>query len=235
MAERQLVLDLGGRPSWRADDFLVSEANRAAAGWLDRWPDWPAPALVVYGPAGCGKTHLVQGFAARTGALALPRPALAGADPETLAAAHAVIVVEDADGVGGSAADDPGERALLHLYNSLAAAGGRLLLTARRRVPDWPLRLADLRSRLLAAIAVSIGPPDDELIAAVLVKLFADRQLRVDDDVVHYLVARVERSFAAAQAIVARLDRAALVHRRPVTVPLVRRLLASGEDARPDD
>lgn len=231
MAARQLVLDLGRPPSWRADDFLVSAANRAAAGWLDRWPAWPAPALVLHGPAGCGKTHLAQSFAARVGGHILDAGGLAGCDPEALAAAAALVIVEDADRQPGPLATAAGEQALCHLYNSLAAAGHWLLVTGRRPVRAWPLRLADLRSRLLAAPSVAIEAADDGLLAALMVKLFADRQLRVEAEVVDYLLPRVERSFAAVQALVARLDAAALAARRPITVPLARAVIAGDDGA----
>jgi chromosomal replication initiation ATPase DnaA len=215
----QLALDLGHRPAFGREDFMVAPCNAAAVAWLDRWPDWPAPALVLYGPAGCGKSHLVQVWRVLTGAIGFARSNLAVPGlAERLGEARAVYLEDAETGID--------ERGLLHLYNMLAERGGHLLLTASLPAARWALRLADLRSRLLAVPAVAVAAPDEALIAAVLVKLFADRQLRVSAGLVAYLVTHMERSFDAARRLVAALDRAALAGRRRVTVPLARAVLA---------
>jgi chromosomal replication initiation ATPase DnaA len=160
---------------------------------------------------------LLEAWRARSGAVKIAPEALASAAvPQLLGAARAVAI-DDA------AACD--EEALLHLYNLLAEQHGSLLLAAREPPARWPMRLADLRSRLLASPAVALEAPDDALLAALLVKLFADRQLRIGEDVIDYLLPRLERSFAAAQAIVAALDAAALADQRAVTVKLAREVL----------
>jgi len=222
MSAGQLVLDLGHRPAHGREDFLVAPSNAAAVAWLDRWPAWPAPALAIHGPSGCGKSHLAQVWRARSAALEIVRSSLSsGALGERLGTARAAFV-EDADrGVD--------EEALLHLHNMLAERGGHLLVTARQGPARWPLRLADLRSRLIAAPTVAVAAPDETLIAALLVKLFADRQLQVSADLVSYLVARMERSFDAARRLVAALDRASLAAQRRITVPLARAVLAELE------
>ena len=223
----QFTLEFDHRPALGGEDFLVADCNRDAVGWLDRWPDWPAPALVVYGPAGCGKTHLAQVFAARGNARVLSVQELLLQEPPALIGDARACLLEDVDGVLSPAL----ERPLFHLYNSLRDVGGHLLLTARQAPSLWSIGLPDLRSRLLAAPAAAIGLPDDALLAAVVVKLFADRQLRVDADVVPFLVSRIDRSFEAARFWVAELDRAALAARRALTVPFVRRVLASQGEA----
>ena len=126
------------------------------------------------------------------------------------------------------------ELALLQLYNRLREQGGHLLLTARRPVAAWGVRLPDLASRLRAAPAVAIGAPDDALLAALLVKLFDDRQLAVSEGVIGYLVRHMERSFAAARAVVEALDRHSLRDRRPVTVALARAVLEAETDQQPE-
>lgn len=219
---QQLVFDLPLRTAVGRDDFLVADCNGDAVAWLDRWPDWPGPALCLYGPAGCGKSHLLDIWRSRSHAAGVPAGALNTATVPALAAAGAVAVDD---------ADTPGEEAaLLHLYNLLRERGGFLLLAARQPPSRWPVRLPDLRSRLNAAPAVGVEPPDDILLAALLHKLFADRQVVVNEDVVGYLVKRMERSFDAAGRLVAAVDAAALAGQQAVTIPLVRRILDRPHD-----
>lgn len=211
----QLLLDLGHRAALGAEDFLPAPCNQDALAWLARWPDWPAPGLVLFGPEGCGKTHLARIFAAYAGAAGLDRAA--AFEPGSSAEAR-VLILDPADPVE----DEVG---LLHTYNLQRERGGHLLLTARRPVAAWPIRLPDLASRLRALPAVEVKAPDDALLGAVLLKLFQDRQLRVSDGVITYLMQRMERSFAAARRIVAALDALSLKHQRAVTVVMVRDLL----------
>lgn len=228
---QQLAFDFSHRPSMSGEDFFVAPCNADAVAWVDSWPDWPAPALVVHGPAGCGKTHLSSVWQARTSAVRLDLPQ-AAFDPVRALDEATAAVVEDVDRwIGETGA----ERQLLHLYNVVAERRGHLMLTAQRQPTAWPMTIADLRSRLAAAPAVTIEPPDETLIAALLMKLFADRQIKVGDDVLTFLLARMERSFDAARRLVAALDTEALQARRNVTVPLAGEVLRRvGPDGRAD-
>lgn len=222
-AGRQLAFDFGHRPSLGGDDFLVAPCNEAAVAWIDAWPNWPAPALVIHGPPGGGKTHLAGVWRARANAIEIPAASVNAFDAAAALGDALAAVVEDAD---SHAAEGPFARGLFHLYNMIAERRGHLLLTARLPVAQWPLTLADLRSRLQAAPAAAIELPDEALTAALLVKLFADRQLKVGDDVLAYLLARMERSFDAARRLVAAIDAAALDAKRNVSVPLAGEVLA---------
>jgi len=222
----QLPLELAPRPALGREDFLVAPSNRVAVAWIDRWPDWPGPALALFGPPGCGKTHLCQVWRAASGAVEIDGAALARAEPPELLGAARTCVLDDADAL--LEGRESAER-LLHLYNSVVERGGQLLLAARAAPARWPRGLPDLRSRLAAAPALRLEPPDDALMAALLVKLCADRQLRVGQEVLHFLLARMERSFDAARALVAALDRESLAESRAVTVPLARRVLEGYE------
>jgi chromosomal replication initiation ATPase DnaA len=207
-------------PAFGRADFLVSNCNAAALARVESWPDGPSRALVLYGPGGSGKSHLAHLWRERTGAMLIPGDALTSHDPSTLAALPA-IAIDDAE-----RADEP---ALLHLFNCCREAGAGLLIVARQAPGSWPMSLADLASRLRATDAIGIGPPDDALLAAMLVKHFADRQRWVDPEVIAYLVPRMERSFAAAAVLAARLDGLASSAKRRIGLGLARQALAQFE------
>jgi chromosomal replication initiation ATPase DnaA len=210
MNPSQLALDWPHRPALAREDFLVAPANEASVAWLDSWPDWPSYGLVVHGPEGAGKTHLAQAWRVASGAVPLSEDMPCKA-----------WLFEDADRVRFD------ETALFHLLNRIAEARGHLLVTARTPPARWNIRLPDLASRLRALPAVALGAPDEILVEAVLVKHFADRQLRVTPDTVRYIARRLERSLARVAQVSEALDKAALAQGRAVTVPLARAVLAT--------
>ncbi len=217
---QQMLLDLSLRPAMGREDFLLSPANEAACNAIDVWPGWPQQAMAIVGPAGAGKSHLVEVWRARAGgeriAAAHLREGSVGAAIEAGA-----IAVEDIDqGIGD-------EQALFHLLN--LAREGRLsvLMTTRAAPGELAVGLPDLRSRLRALALARIAPPDEALLRALLVKLFADRQLGVEPAVISTLVLRMERSADAARRLVDTIDRMALQRRRPVTGKLARDALAA--------
>jgi chromosomal replication initiation ATPase DnaA len=215
----QLTFDLPRRIAFSRTDFLISDSNAVAIGWIDRWPDWPARALALHGPAGCGKTHLLHLWCAQTAGVIVPGQML----NEELVA-H--LVSERRHRIAVDNADRACELALLYLYNFCMEARGYLLVAARQSPASRTVVLPDLDSRLRAVLAIKIGLPDDALLGAVLVKHFADRQLRVAPEVIAYLLTHMERSFAAAAEMASQLDRVSLRDRRAITVPLARQLVS---------
>lgn len=219
---RQLALALGHEESFAREDFLEGPPNAAALKLIERWPDWPDHLLVLAGPEGSGKSHLAAIWANAAGARFLAARALVQANlPAALSTG--ALVIED---LAGGAVD---ERALFHLINLAREEGAFVLVTARSAPSGWTLQVPDLASRLRALPVVALGVPDDALLRAILVKLFADRQLAVDESLLAYLTSRIERSFAAARAIVERLDREALRLHRPVTRALAADMLGRYE------
>ncbi|NGN43313.1 hypothetical protein G6N74_19770 [Mesorhizobium sp. CGMCC 1.15528] len=206
---RQLPLDLGHTPGYSRDDLVVSQANAQAVSLVDRWPEWPSPVVVLAGPAGSGKSHLAAIWRDASHALVLK-----AADIEKHVAeidGTRPVVIDDAD---DRFLDENG---LFHLINQVRATGTQLLLTSRRFPAAWGVTLPDLASRLKAAATIEIDEPDDLLLAGVITKLFADRQIEVDQNVVQFLVRRIERSLSTAIRVVDRLDRAALEQKTRIT------------------
>lgn len=215
---RQLILDLPHRAAQGAEDFLVSASNAAAVAMVDRWPQWPASALLLVGPPGSGKSHLVEVWRQRSQAQRIAaRDLTAEKVPGLLS--HGALALEDA-GPG------LGQTALFHLLNLAHQQEAHVLVTARLSPAQWDVHLPDLQSRLRAAPAIEIGAADDALLRGVLVKLFADRQLGVDETVISYLLNRMPRSLAAARALVAEIDARALEEKAPVTRTFAARILS---------
>lgn len=216
MSAPQLPLPFTIEPSRAREAFIVAPCNEEAVRFIDSWPRWSAPAAVLHGPSGSGKSHLAHVWAQRSGAEILDAAQL---DDRKL---HALdpsrpLVVESVDLASAAVRDG----ALFALLN----AGAALLLTGREHPRDWPVLLPDLASRLKAVLAFALWQPDDELLEGLARKLFADRQLKVPDAVVARMVVSLERSPAAIRDLVARADAKALAEKRPVTVALIRELL----------
>jgi chromosomal replication initiation ATPase DnaA len=207
---RQLAFALAHPESLTRDDFLSGPSNADALRLIEGWPDWPDRMMVLIGPEGSGKSHLAAIWAHTAGARLVAAHALEeGRVPATLATG-AVVVEDMAPGFFD-------ERALFHLLNLARESGCFALFTARSAPSGWPLRIADLASRLRALSKVAVDAPDDGLLRAVLVKLFSDRQVVVDEALIAYLMARMERSFGAARKLVSALDAEALRRKRPLT------------------
>ncbi|WP_146590855.1 chromosomal replication initiator DnaA [Puniceibacterium confluentis] len=221
---RQLKLDLPFRPALGRGDFYVSDANALATAQIDGWRDWPGRKLVLTGPKGSGKTHLAHVWRAESGAAILQSRDLPDADIPQLAEAH--VCVEDVPAVAGIA---EAEEALFHLHNLTLAQGNSLLLTAITPPAQWRLGLPDLASRVMGTQAARLTHPDDDLLCAVLAKLFADRQIVPAPDAISYLVRHMPRSFDMAGRLVDAIDDAALGTPKGASRSLARRILAEIE------
>ena len=219
MTVAQLPLDLPHRTALGREDFLVGTANQVAVALVDSWPDWPTPVAMLVGPKGSGKTHLAEVWRTAAGAISINAAELAKANLPDLVATRAVVV-EDVDELPQEA-----ETNLFHLINMVKEEQGHLLLTSKVGPAKLTVKLADLASRLRAAVTAELGMPDDSLLAAVLQKLFQDRQLPVPEATLRYMAMHMDRSIAGAQTLVAAIDRAALAGKRRITVPFVAEVL----------
>ncbi len=221
---RQLSFDLPAKTALGREDFFVSPANALAVAMISA-TSWPGNKLVLTGPAGSGKTHLAHVWAGETGGRIIQAVDLRHDDVPMLA--RAPIAVEDVPMI---ADDIEQQKTLFHLHNLVLAEGRALLMTGRLTPKFWELPLADLQSRVEGAHHVSLDPPDDALLGAVLAKLFIDRQLNPGPEVIAYLVKHMDRRFETAAEVVAQLDQVALMEKREITRALASRVLNKDVD-----
>jgi chromosomal replication initiation ATPase DnaA len=218
----QLPLPFQHRPRFDARDFVPASSNQEALAWLDT--DWPDHRLALFGPAGCGKSHLLHVWAERRNALLLPAPALVDLDDLPPGGA---VALDDADTVGN-------ETLLFHFLNQARERRLHLLLASRVAPSHWSVNLPDLSSRLRALSAVEIRPPSDDLLATLLVRLIADRQLAVPPPLQKWMLLRLPRSPAALREAIARLDRESLISGMAITRTLAVRALSDFLIAEPE-
>jgi len=220
--QQQIPLNLGHRTALGRHDFLVATNNQDAVAWMDLWPEWPAPCLVLYGPVASGKTHLGAVWAERSEAICVKASDINEDMIRDIADMNHHVIIEDGDTL---ISDMKGEKGLFHLYNIFKEEKRSFLMTLKEPPVRRTFALPDLASRLRAAPSVAIREPDEDLIAMLLVKHFNDRQLRVGADVLHYILPRIERSFEAVRDFVDSADQVAMIEKRKISIPLVRDIL----------
>ena len=220
MTPKQLILDLPSRTALGRGDFFVSESNTIALSLIEDWQNWPGGRHTLSGPQGSGKTHLAHVWAEISNANIISAHDIRTYDNADLVRAN--LVIEDIPEVGE---DTAAQEQLFHLHNLFVAEKKFLLFSGRGTPLNWKITLPDLASRLQGARNAQLKEPDDALFSALLAKLFADRQVYPAPDVIQYLVARLERSFAAAQTFVEKFDAAAMREKRPMTRSLASKIL----------
>lgn len=204
----QLAFDLAYRTAYGREKFWVAPCNQEAITWIDRYPDWPTHALLIYGPSGSGKTHLATLFSDTI-------VQASDLNPNFKPQFQQKMVVENLQ-------DLTDEEALFHLFNFVQEMGGDLLLTSRD-IPQF--KLPDLQSRLNMIPKAEIMMPDESVIRAVACKAFEDRHILVDDAVLDYLSTHLTRSFSLLQQVVERADKLSLEVGRKITIPIIKQVM----------
>lgn len=215
----QIPFDLGHRTAHAREYFLIAPNNQDAVAWLDLWPEWPAPIIILYGPKASGKSHLAAVWCEKTHAACIDIKTLSQGSAGEIAQQCEHLILDDADSIIG---DLSREKGLFHLYNIFKEEKRSILMIMEEAPVRRAFELPDLASRLRAAPAVAIREPDDQLMSVLLVKQFSDRQLRIGADVIHYILPRIERSFEAVQDLVSRADEKALIEKRSISIGLMR-------------
>lgn len=221
----QLLLDLPVKPNYSEIDYVESSCNWEATQWIHRWPDWPMKMITIYGEPGCGKTHLAHIWQEKTDARFLTSNDIRNLHPQDTLEGASALILDDADSLFQKETSQHVaaiESWMFHFYNLVKEKGIDLLLCSLLPPTQWTVALPDLRSRLATILSVSVNPPDEEALKAVLFKLCSERGMTLSVDVGEYILRRVERSFDCIRSLVAILDHHTLSQHRQLTLGLVR-------------
>ena len=195
VAVNQIALPLHWPVADKDEDFLISEANRDAFDHFKSWSTWPVMATLLTGPRKSGRSLLGRIFVRKTGGR----------------------LFDDAE--------DHEEERLFHAWNEAQEKRKPLLIVAAAPPPRWRVELPDLRSRLAATPQIAIGPPDDALLHALILKLLGDRGIAAPPELADFLVPRIERSYVGVLKVIDALDRAMLARHKRLTVPVAKKAL----------
>ncbi len=221
-------LPLEPPPDRTLETLIVSECNRAIWTSLQSWREWPGGAFALTGPAGAGKTHMAQAWAALTGAHVLDREASAPTARATFVEARGRVLIDGLE----AGCDDAAVTLVLDLARE---AGGGVLLVGRGPPEAWPTHTKDLASRFRATPSAILPEPDLILLEKVLRRLARARFIELPPGVARFMATSMERSFAAANAAAAALDELMLHGAKPVSYDLARRALDRVAAALPED
>ncbi len=218
LSTQQLPLNLGYITAYEREIFLISSCNIEAVKMLEQFNIWPNKIMVIYGLKSSGKTHLAHVWQKMTGAILINGSELNEKHLENIAINNEAVIIDDADNATDA-------RLLFHLYNLCRENNRYLLLTAKTRPAHWGIELKDLSSRLKSVSVAGLSAPDDELLTAILTKIFVDRQLYIGSDILKYVVIRIERSFDAINKFADLADNLSLANKKNITIPLARQVL----------
>ncbi len=229
--QTQLPFEFYHRPCLGRDDFMTAACNFEAFRLIDSWPVWTYFAACIYGPEGCGKSHLANIFSDKVSVLEhypYKIPLIQASDltmkmPRRLLNTHKCLIVENLNG-------NINQEAMFNLYNMYRDEGGFILFTAEEAPARINFSLPDLRSRMNIIPSVEIKEPDDGLLSALLIKLFMDRQISISPEQINYILANMQRSFACARKLVAEIDNISLARKRAVSIPIIKEALSNLEN-----
>ena len=232
----QSIFEFKPKTYMGSDNFVVSGCNEAAFKAVESWPHWLYFALYLYGPKGCGKSHLAVLFAQKVAAYnnkifeikIIKSEKIKRISPEKLFKDSPYIVIENLS-------ENVDNEALFHLYNYYRDNGGNILFLAEKAPSYLNFKLPDLASRMKAVPAIEIGAPDDDMLSVLLFKLFDDRQIKVTPEVLKYALKYMTRSYEYAQKLVAEADRISLIKKAPVTINVIKEAVELLDDNRQGD
>ncbi len=213
----QLLLDLNHKKSFNDHDYYVSESNYYAYNIIDKWPKWEKKILNIFGEKFCGKTHLANIFKSKSNSLIIKANEINEDFFGNLKIFESIVIDDFEKGYD--------ERLIYSIFNLVDQDNKYMLINSLIPINEIKFELPDLASRTKNCISAKIESPDDNLIFAIILKNFSDRQIKVEKKIIDFIINRIDRSYSKIYEFIYKIDELTLKKKKPVSFKTIKEIL----------
>ncbi len=213
----QLIIKFDHEQNFKDDDFYVSDSNKHIFHLLNQWPKWEKNFLNISGEKFSGKTHLVNIFIKKFGGIRLDAKSLKNEDLRMIKI-HENIILENLD-------KNINEKLIYSLFNIVDQDNKYIIVTSSIPIVNINFSLIDLKSRTVNFLLQNIKKPDDELMFALILKNFSDRQITIDKKLIDFIVKRINRSYGKIFDFIYKVDELSLKKKKPIDLKTIKEIL----------
>mgnify|MGYP001279007484 FL=1 len=213
----QLLLQFNYNQNFNYDDFFVSKSNFFAFQLIKKWPRWEKNILNIHGEKFCGKTHLANIFYNKNKGIKIYENQINNEIFKKLKLYENIII----DGFK----NETDEKLLYSLFNLVDSDNKFLLVNSITPINEIEFNLKDLRSRSKNCLFAKIDNPDDELMFAIILKNFSDRQIKIDKKLIEFIIKRIDRSYGKIGEFIYKIDELSLKKKKPINLKTIKEIL----------
>ena len=213
----QKLLDFGIAESFDENDYYVSKSNYFAKNIIEAWPKWEKKIVNLTGEEYSGKTHLSNIFKKKSNALYLYSNNIEDKILKKIKLSNSIII-EDLE-------ESFDEKLLYSIFNLVEQDNKYLLISSKKSIDTMKFTLPDLLSRLKNCIIATIEQPDDELIYAIILKSFSDRQIKLDNKIIDYIIKRIARSYSKMHEFIYKIDELSLKKKKSINFKIIKEII----------
>ena len=213
----QLLLELDYKTNFNEHDFYLSKSNSNAFNLINRWPDWEKKILNISGEKFSGKSHLANIFKLKSKAFLVRGNKIDNSIFKSLKL-YESIIIDDFE-------DCNEEEILYSIFNLIDQDNKYLLINSLKSINKIKYKLPDLASRSKNCLYAEIENPDDELLFAIILKNFSDRQIKIEKKIINFIISRVDRSYRKIDEFIYKVDELSLKKKKPINLKTIKEIL----------
>ena len=213
----QMLLKFNQKKNFNYEDFFVSKSNYFAFTLIEKWPKWEKNIVNIHGEKSSGKTHLANIFYKKNKAKKITEDQLNDELIKNLKI-YENIILEDFE-------NKIDERLLYSLFNLVDRDNKYLLINSLKPISEMSFLLDDLKSRSKNCLFAKIESPDDDLVFAIILKIFSDKQITVDKKLINFIIKRIDRSYGKISDFIYKIDELSLKKKKPINIKTIKEIL----------